>query len=65
MKKLIPEIPLIERLYKKMHNWWWIGVQYDWDFNPDSGKVWVYKDCTGVEMKATELFELELWLKKK
>lgn len=65
MKKQIKKIekPLLERLYKKMHNWWWLGVQFDWELNPENGKVWVYKDCTGIEMKAKELYELEHWIK--
>ena len=53
---------LLADLYKKMHNWWWLGVQYDWEMNKETGKVWIYKDCTGVEIKAKEIVELRSWL---
>lgn len=42
---------LLQRLYNTMHNWFEIGVFYDWDMNPQRGKVWRYKDCAGTEIK--------------
>jgi len=56
--------PLLDRLYKKMHNWFWIGVIYDWDKNKENGKIWVYKDCTGIEMRAKTLDIIERFLEK-
>lgn len=55
---------LLDRLYKKMHNWFWIGVVYDWNKNKETGKIWVYKDCTGIEMRAKTLDVIERFLEK-
>lgn len=61
-KKIEKELTLLERLEKHMHNWWWLGIEFDWKMNPKKGKVWVFKDCTGINMKAVELLTIELWV---
>lgn len=48
------EANLYKWLYKNMHNWWQIGVEFDWDINEETGKVWVYNDCRGFVLKCQD-----------
>lgn len=50
---------LLPGLYKNVHRFFWLGVEYDWEKNPDSGKIWVYKDCTGIEIRSVDFVDLE------
>ena len=56
-------LPLLEYLEKTMHNWFWLGIIYDWKKNTKTGKMWVYKDCTGIFMQAKNIDVLEQWLR--
>lgn len=44
-------VRFLEYCHTDMHNWWELGVMYDWDMNPGRGKVWCFKDCSGFQMK--------------